>query len=214
MMMSLRFILLLGFCILWFPPNAGGQMLKKALGDFQGQPIVIKSNSLEFDNQRKMVTFSGNVEAKREDWTIQCQKMIIYYKEKDKDPTQKEGIKDERDKASGQKVNTKQEMIGNDFSHKENMQLDKIVAKGDVKVTRADGGVATAEEATYYWGDERVVLTGKPVVKQGDDFVEGSVVTLFLKENRSVVEGSGDTRVRAVISPRSDKGVPSIGRTP
>jgi lipopolysaccharide export system protein LptA len=199
MTMLLRFILLLSFCILWFPPNAGGQMLKKAFGDFQGQPIVIKSNSLEFDNQRKMVTFSGNVEAKREDWTIQCQKMIIYYKEKDK--------------ASGQEVNTKQE-IGNDFSHKENVQLDKIVAKGDVKVTRADGGVATAEEATYYWGDERVVLTGKPVVKQGDDFVEGSVVTLFLKENRSVVEGSGDTRVRAVISPRSDKGVPSIGRTP
>jgi lipopolysaccharide export system protein LptA len=211
MMVLLRFILLLGFCILWFPPNAGGQVLKKAFGDFQGQPIEIKSNSLEFDNQRKTVTFSGHVEAKREDWTIQCQKMIIYYKEKD--PAQKEGIMDEKNKASGQKVSTKEE-IGNDFSHKENMQLDKIVAKGDVRVTRADGGMATAEEATYYWGDERVVLTGKPVVKQGDDFVEGSVVTLFLKENRSVVEGSGDTRVRAVISPRSDKGVPGIGRTP
>jgi len=65
--------------------------------------------------------------------------------------------------------------------------------------------LVTAQEATYYWDEERVVLTGKPVIQQGDDFVEGNVVTLLLKENRSLVEGSGDTRVRAVISPRSEK---------
>jgi lipopolysaccharide export system protein LptA len=195
----LRFILFLSFWILWFPPSAGGQTLKKAFGDSQGQPIVIKSNSLEIDNQRRMVTFSGNVEAKREDWTIQCQKMIVYYEEKGKESAQKESMKEEQ---------------GKDLPEKESMKIDKIVAKGDVRITRASGGLATAEEATYYWDDERVVLTGKPVVKQGDDLVEGSVVTLLLKENKSLVEGSGDTRVRAVISPRSDKGVPGFGKTP
>jgi lipopolysaccharide export system protein LptA len=201
MRILLRFTLFLSFWILWFPPNAGGQTqtLKKAFGDSQGQPIVIKSNSLEIDHQRKMVTFSGNVEAKREDWTIQCQKMIVYYEEKGKEPAQKESMKEEK---------------GKDLPQTEGTKIDKIVAKGDVRITRASGGLATAEEATYYWDDERVVLTGKPVVKQGDDFVEGSVVTLLLKENRSLVEGSGDTRVRAVISPRSDKGVPGIGKTP
>jgi lipopolysaccharide export system protein LptA len=85
------------------------------------------------------------------------------------------------------------------------MKIEKIVAQGDVKITRQSGGLATAEEATYFWDEERVVLTGKPVVQQGDDFVEGTVVTLLLKENKSLVEGSGDTRVRAVISPRSEK---------
>jgi lipopolysaccharide export system protein LptA len=190
MMMLLRFTLLLSFWILWFPPSAGGQALKKAFGDSQGQPIVIKSNSLEFDHQRKMVTFSGNVEAKREDWTIQCQKMIVYYEEKGKEPSQKESMKEEK---------------GKDLPQKESTKIDKIIAKGDVRITRAGGGLATAEEATYYWDDERVVLTGKPVVKQGDDFVEGSVVTLLLRESRSLVEGSGDIRVRAVISPRSEK---------
>jgi len=85
------------------------------------------------------------------------------------------------------------------------MKIEKIIAKGDVKITRSSGGLATAEEATYYWDEERVVLTGKPVVQQGEDFVEGTIVTLLLKENRSIVEGSGETRVRAVISPRSEK---------
>jgi lipopolysaccharide transport protein LptA len=89
-------------------------------------------------------------------------------------------------------------------AQKESMKIEKIVAKGDVRITR-QSGLATADEATYYWDDERVVLTGKPVVQQGDDFVEGTVVTLLLKENKSLVEGSEDTRVRAVISPRSEK---------
>jgi lipopolysaccharide export system protein LptA len=176
MMTLFRFALFLSVCVLLFSPQAGGQTLKKALGDSEGQPIVIKSNSLEFDHQRKMVTFSGNVDAKREDWTIQCQKMVVYYTEKSKGSSQKESMK-----------------------------IEKILAKGDVKITRLSGGLATAEEATYYWDEERVVLTGKPVVQQGDDFVEGAVVTLLIKENRSLVEGSGDARVRAVISPRSEK---------
>ncbi len=176
MMMLFRFSLLLSFCVLFFAPGANGQTLKKALGDSQGQPIVIKSDSLEFDHQRKRVTFSGNVDAKREDWTILCQKMVVYYLEKSKESTQKESMK-----------------------------IEKIVAQGNVKITRQSGGLATAEEAIYYWDEERVVLTGKPVVQQGDDFVEGTVVTLLLKENKSLVEGSGDARVRAVISPRSEK---------
>jgi lipopolysaccharide export system protein LptA len=176
MMNLFRFALLLSSWILLFPPSASGQTFKKALGDSQGQPIVIKSNSLEFDHQRKQVTFSGNVDARREDWTIHCQKMVVYYGEKAKESPQKDSMK-----------------------------IEKIIAKGDVKITRLSGGLATAEEATYHWDEERVVLTGKPVVQQGDDFVEGTIVTLLLKENRSIVEGSGDTRVRAVISPRSEK---------
>jgi lipopolysaccharide transport protein LptA len=176
MMILSRFALFLSVWVLLFAPAANGQSLKKALGDSQGQPIVIKSNTLEFDHQSKMVTFSGNVEAKRDDWTIACQKMIVYYGEKNKESSQKESMK-----------------------------IEKIVAKGDVRITRESGGLVTAQEATYYWDEERVVLTGKPVVQQGDDFVEGTVVTLLLKENRSLVEGSGDTRVRAVISPRSEK---------
>jgi lipopolysaccharide export system protein LptA len=204
MMKLLRFTLFLSFWILLFPPGASGQLLKKALGDSQGQPIVIKSDSLEFDHQRKMVSFSGNVEAKREDWTIQCQKLTVYYEEKGKEPAQKESMKEEKGKEPAQKESVKAEKTKDPLQN-QSMKIDKIIAKGDVRITRANGGLATAEEATYYWDDERVVLTGKPVVQQGDDLVEGSVVTLLLKENKSLVEGSQDTRVRAVISPRSEK---------
>ena len=190
MMIFFRFALFLSFWVLLSTPGANAQSLKKALGDSQGQPIVIKSNTLEFDHQRKMVTFSGKVDAKRDDWAIECHKMVVYYGEKSKESTQKENMKIEKIVESAQQ---------------QSMKIEKIVAQGDVRITRQSGGLVTAQEATYYWDEERVVLTGKPVIQQGDDFVEGNVVTLFLKENRSLVEGSGDNRVRAVISPHSEK---------
>ncbi len=139
------------------------------------QPLVIKSNNLEIDNAKKTVTFSGSVDARKDDWVINCQNMILLYND--------QAAKSE---AKGEKL-----------------RVDKIIAKGDVRIRQSDGGMATAEEATYYQADERVVLTGKPMVKQGDDFVEGMKITLFLKENRSVVEGTEENKVRAVIAPRS-----------
>ena len=50
-----------------------------------------------------------------------------------------------------------------------------------------------------------MVLTGNPVVRMGKDFVEGDRITMFLKEERSVVESSKDKTVRAVIFPKGKK---------
>ena len=74
-----------------------------------------------------------------------------------------------------------------------------------MKITRPAGGLATAEEAVYFQKDATIVLTGTPQVKQGDDFVEGSKITLFLNEDRSIVEGSDGKQVRAVVSSGPEK---------
>jgi len=136
---------------------------------------VIKSNSLEIDNDKKTVTFRGNVDARNDDWVMNCNEMILIYSE-------------QREKAD---------------ADAEKLRVDRIVAKGAVRIMRPLGGEAAAEEAVYYQAEERVVLTGKPIVRQGEDFVEGSRITLFLRDNRSIVEGSEENKVRAVIAPRS-----------
>ena len=139
--------------------------------------IVIKSQSLELDNQKRIVVFTGQVDAKREDMTINCEKMVVYY------------IDQSSEKESG----------------KTDVRIDKIVATGKVKISRPDGALAMSEKAVYYENEEKVVLTGRPVVKQGNDFVEGSRITLYLREERSIVEGSEKEKVRAVLHPRSEK---------
>lgn len=145
-------------------------MLDKAKKEGSG-PMVINSQTLEFNEKDKVVTFTGDVTAEREDFTLSCDQMIVYYEDLSKD--------------GGKEI-------------QEN-RIKKIVAQGNVRINRAKGGMAKGEKAVYYQDEEKVVLTGNPLAKRGEDFVEGSRITIFLKENRSVVESSGETKVRAVI---------------
>ncbi len=139
--------------------------------------IIIKADSLEIDDQKQIVIFTGNVDARENEFVINCQKMVLYYKDRSAQPVSEAGEVD----------------------------IDRIIATGAVTITRPNGGLATAEKALYYRNEETLILTGKPKVKQGNDYVQGSKITLYLKENRSVVEGSKDDKVRAVYSPRNKK---------
>lgn len=165
-------------CLVAAPLLVSGEVIQRTADQSKGAATVIKSDSLEIDNKKREVIFTGSVEAAKGDMTISCRKMFVYYLE---------------DKSAGR------------TSEQSGFKIDRIVATGDVKINRTNGVSASAEQATYYQGEEKVVLTGKPLVKQGEDFVEGSVITMFLKEERSIVEGSGDDKVRAILSPRNEK---------
>ncbi|MBE0618123.1 MAG: lipopolysaccharide transport periplasmic protein LptA [Proteobacteria bacterium] len=77
----------------------------------------------------------------------------------------------------------------------ETRELRSVVARGKVRIQKAEI-VATAAEATYDAATGVVVLTGEPKVWRERDVVAGDRITLFLAENRSVVEGA-----RAVLFP-------------
>ena len=164
--------------ILMYPSSVLPKSSQKEINKGNPGKIVIRSNTLEIDDKRNIVTFTGDVNARRDDFTITCQKMLLYYSN------------EQIDKVTG----------------KEEISIKKIIATGGVTINRSDGGVATAEKAIYYQNDEKVVLTGKPVLKQENDLVEGSKITLFLKEKRSIVEGSEGNKIRAVLFPRTEKG--------
>ncbi|MEC4680912.1 MAG: hypothetical protein VST67_09480, partial [Nitrospirota bacterium] len=52
---------------------------------------------------------------------------------------------------------------------------------------------AICQHALYDKQAEKIILRGSPVVCQGGTRISGLKMTMFLKENRSIVEG--DTRV-------------------
>lgn len=70
----------------------------------------------------------------------------------------------------------------------ENKEVSIITALGDVKIVSGNR-IATAQKAVYYKDEEKVVLTGDPEVREGKDAVSGNIITLFLKEDKSIVEG-------------------------
>lgn len=159
-----------------FSGPALSQTIKDRVKNDPEKPMVIKSRTMEIDDETKNVTFVGDVNAEKDDFIIKCEKMRVYYSD------------------SAKRKNGKRET-----------KIIKITASGNVRINRLQGGVATSEKAVYYEEGEKIVLTGNPVVKQGNDFVKGDRITIFLKDNKSVVEGLQDRRVKAVIFPNSSK---------
>lgn len=77
----------------------------------------------------------------------------------------------------------------------ETRELRSAVARGTVRIRRGEL-LATAAEATYDAAAGIIVLTGDPKVWRDRDVVAGDRITLYLAENRSVVEGA-----KAVLFP-------------
>lgn len=71
-------------------------------------------------------------------------------------------------------------------------EINYIEAKGNVRIEKGESR-ATSQHALYYKSEEKVILTGSPVAWQTGTRISGPKMTMFLKENRSMVEGG--TRV-------------------
>lgn len=82
--------------------------------------------------------------------------------------------------------------------------IDKIVALNGVRIIQGER-TATGDKAVFFNQQGKVVLSGNPQVHQGQDFVQGDEITVFLNEERSVVTGKEGGRVNAVFHPQGEK---------
>lgn len=82
----------------------------------------------------------------------------------------------------------------------ETREIRSVEATGNVRLQRGDV-VASGATAVYDAQAGVVVLTGDPKAWRGKDVVAGQKITLYLSENRSVVEGA-----RAVLYPGTPEG--------
>ncbi len=64
----------------------------------------------------------------------------------------------------------------------------EIEALGKVVVTQ-EGRVAMGEKAVYFSNEEKIVLTGDARIVENENQLRGERIILFIRENRSVVEG-------------------------
>ena len=75
-----------------------------------------------------------------------------------------------------------------------NRSVSRIEATGHVKIEK-DNGNATCQKAVYFSDDEKIVLTGDPVAWEKGTRVSGKQITIYLAEERSVVEGGSHVRI-------------------
>jgi lipopolysaccharide export system protein LptA len=92
----------------------------------------------------------------------------------------------------------------------------RTVSTGNVRIITSDCRTGTARRAEYYDLDQRVVLIGNARVWQEDNVVSGETITIYISQDRSIVQAGKQERVKAVFYPRDDKGEGSgaTARTP
>ncbi len=81
-------------------------------------------------------------------------------------------------------------------------EIREIVASGNVKIYEGDR-LATGNKAVLNNREQTIVLTERPKVLQGKDMVSGEKITVFLKEEKSLVEGGPERRVEVILYPKS-----------
>lgn len=92
-------------------------------------------------------------------------------------------------------------------------KIMRTVSTGAVRIITRDCRTGTAQRAEYHDLDQRVVLLGNARVWQADNVVSGETITIFLSQDRSVVQGGPRERVKGVFFPKEEKTADTAGAT-
>jgi lipopolysaccharide export system protein LptA len=163
-------------------PPADGAPPKKEGGEV---PLRITAARLEADKLKGIIIFSGQVKAVHGDATLYADQLWIYLETKPEPP--KGAPKPPPEQAE-------QSPLGDMGGE----QIDRIVAKGNVRMVQEDR-VATGDEAIYYKKRDEVVLTGNPQVWRAENTLKGERIIFNLKTNKVLVESSPYRRVEALL---------------
>lgn len=124
---------------------------------FAQEFIDINANVMEMNEDKKVIVFTGEVVAKKQDIILYSDKLTVYYLE----------------------------------NKNKKKDVDTMIAEGKVKIVQLDK-VALGDIAKYFRKEDMILLEGKPAIvkdSEGNE-IKGDKVIFYIKENKSVVEGS------------------------
>jgi len=134
-------------------------------------PIHITADRMETNQEQRTIIFESHVVAQQDDVTITSNRLKVTLLPEENKPALQPEVK-------------KPAPVDPTATER----IDYIEFEGDVKVTQQDR-VATANKAIFYQKEQKIMLHGSPVVTKGQDRVQGDLITIYIKEGRSVVEG-------------------------
>ncbi|MEZ4345834.1 MAG: LptA/OstA family protein [Nitrospirales bacterium] len=132
---------------------------------------VITSNTMTASSEKNQAVFKGAVKLVQGDLIVYSDIMTVFFKEKPHSPSTPFPPSENRESAK---------------------EIHLIEARGHVRIFKGENR-ATSEHALYYKQEEKVILRGSPVAWQEGTKISGPKMTMYLRENKSIVEGG--TRV-------------------
>ena len=86
-------------------------------------------------------------------------------------------------------------------------KFKSLIAKGRVKIVQGER-VATCGRAEVLPGEEKIILTENPLVRDNESAVTGERMVLYRGERRAVVESGASGPARVTLPPIRDLGFP------
>jgi lipopolysaccharide export system protein LptA len=182
------------------------------------EPINVTSDNLEYDYKANVVVYKGSVEVIQGP-TKMTSDVLTVTMVNDKGSNTGDN-KTGGDKTAGQATDppapaggdkqgaqTQNGQQNAQSAGPDTSRVQNIVAVGNVRI---DQGArwAVGGQAVFDQGQRTLVLTLNPVLHDGPNVVAGDRVTVYLDENRSIVEG-GRKRVKATLYPNNNTNSPN-----
>ena len=134
--------------------------------------LSITSKKMTLVNQENMIVFEGDVVLERDSMIIKAKKVdVVFAPFSEKE----QGFVDAADKKR---------------------ELSTITATGNVEFVQGRRTILS-QKVLYNKKDEKMIFTGSPNVREGEDELKGERITIYIREDRVVVDGG-----EAIIHPR------------
>jgi len=91
------------------------------------------------------------------------------------------------------------------LTDEERNEFREIEAIGSVKITRGKK-IATGQKAHYYADQQKIVLTGDPVLKDGENIAKGEKVIYYFDKEDMEIFGGADTPSTVILYPKEKSG--------
>ena len=151
---------------------------------------TITSKKMTVRNQDGQAVFEGSVVLTKGTLVVYSDKMIVMFHSNNEGPKSSSGDKDGHEATNNPTPPKGVEAVPS----VSNRSMSQIEATGRVKIVKENGN-ATCGKAVYMADEETMTLTENPVAWEKGTRVSGKKITMYLKEDRSVVEGGSHLRM-------------------
>lgn len=143
-------------------------------------PVKITSDTMTYTQKGDQVVFTGSVYVIRQDIQLWSDTLTVLLEKKEGAKNSAQGVPDEQG------------------------SIRKIIAKGNVRIKADKGRTGTCGKATYEADKDLLTMEDNPMLMEGANKIQGEVIKLYIKENRSEVLG-GKGRVEAIFNTPAGK---------
>ncbi len=145
----------------------------------QDVPVKITSDTMTYTQKGDQVVFKGSVYVIRQDIELWSDTLTVFLEKKESSKNATQSVVDEQG------------------------SIKKIIAQGNVRIKADKGRSGTCGKATYEADKDLLTMEIDPILMEGANKIQGEVIKLYIKENRSEVLG-GKGRVEAIFNTKGD----------